>query len=95
MGRVQVPNLVFGGSGPPEGAPATMVMPPQDPEAWQVQLLRSIDSDSADGFPSQHAEASRLGLDSLKGKIIDYSIQKVGSTYQSKCLVEQLLSAPF
>mmetsp|Transcript_18608 Transcript_18608/g.56169 ORF Transcript_18608/g.56169 Transcript_18608/m.56169 type:complete len:842 (-) Transcript_18608:570-3095(-) len=73
---VQVPNLVFGGSGPPEGAPATMVMPPQDPEAWQVQLLRSIDSDSADGFPSQHAEASRLGLDSLKGKIIDYSIQK-------------------
>lgn len=42
-----------------------------------LQVLRSIDSDSADGFPSHQAEAMQMGLDSGKGKIIDYSIQKV------------------
>lgn len=50
------------------------------------QILRSIDSDSADGFPSHQAEAMQMGLDSGKGKIIEYSIQKVPflqSTYRS------------
>ena len=42
-----------------------------------LQVLRSIDSDSADGFPSHQEEAHKMGLDSGKGKIIDVSIQKV------------------
>ncbi len=42
-----------------------------------LQILRSIDSDSADGFPSHQQEAMQMGLDSGKGKIIEYSIQKV------------------
>lgn len=45
-----------------------------------AQILRSIDSDSADGFPTHQAEAMKMGLDSGKGKIIEYSIQKVGSS---------------
>jgi hypothetical protein len=44
---------------------------------FSPQILRSIDSDSADGFPSHQQEAMQMGLDSGKGKIIEYSIQKV------------------
>lgn len=40
------------------------------------QVFRSIDSDSAEGFPQSNAEAASLGLDSGKGRIIEFSIQK-------------------
>ena len=35
---LQVPLLVYGGNSPPEGAPVTMAMQPQDPESWHVQV---------------------------------------------------------
>lgn len=35
----QVPNLVFGGGGPQDGEPNVMVVQPQDPESWNVQVL--------------------------------------------------------
>ena len=59
-----------------------------------AQILRSIDSDSADGFPSQQAEAMQMGLDSGKGKIIEYSIQKARSQHgvSSHHLAEALSS---
>ena len=41
-----------------------------------LQIFRSIDSDSADGFPASNAEAARLGLDSNKGRVVEFSIQK-------------------
>ncbi len=41
-----------------------------------AQVFRSIDSDSADGFPASSSEAAYLGLDSSKGRIVDFSIQK-------------------
>ncbi len=37
-GGLQVPHLVYGGNSPPEGAPATMAVQPQDPESWHVQV---------------------------------------------------------
>ncbi|CAL8469780.1 g9322 [Coccomyxa elongata] len=55
------------------GDPSTFAVDPADPEAWQAQLFRSIDSDSAAGLPPG-SEASRLGLDSGKGKVIDAGI---------------------
>ena len=39
-------------------------------------MFRSIDSDSAEGFPASSAEAAYLGLDSSKGRIVEFSIQK-------------------
>ena len=48
------------------GDPSVFAVDPADPEAWQAQLFRSIDSDSAAGLPPG-SEASRLGLDSGKG----------------------------
>ena len=41
-----------------------------------AQVFRSIDSDSADGFPASSTEAAYLGLDSSKGRIVEFSIQK-------------------
>ena len=44
--------------------------------APQAQVFRSIDSDSAEGFPASNAEAAHLGLDSNKGRVVEFSIQK-------------------
>lgn len=41
-----------------------------------MQVFRSIDSDSASGFPQNFADVAAMGLDSSKGRIIEYSIQK-------------------
>jgi hypothetical protein len=41
-----------------------------------MQIFRSIDSDSAEGFPASNAEAAHLGLDSNKGRVVEFSIQK-------------------
>ncbi|GBG62241.1 hypothetical protein CBR_g29848 [Chara braunii] len=46
-----------------------------DPDTWQVQLFRSIDTESVYGFPESPREAVRMGLVSWKDDIIDRSIQ--------------------
>eukprot|EP00878_Enallax_costatus_P026488 GHUV01028427.1.p1 GENE.GHUV01028427.1~~GHUV01028427.1.p1 ORF type:complete len:586 (+),score=168.14 GHUV01028427.1:193-1950(+) len=44
------------------------------PESWAVQLFRSIDSDSASGFPDITHGGFEAGLSVGKGKVIDTSI---------------------
>ncbi|KAJ0981025.1 hypothetical protein J5N97_009280 [Dioscorea zingiberensis] len=48
---------------------------PDDKDAWNVQLFRSIDGGAAAGFPDNPEEAARVGLVSGKDHIIDRSIQ--------------------
>ncbi|KAI5019709.1 hypothetical protein ZWY2020_044597 [Hordeum vulgare] len=45
-----------------------------DPEAWHVQVFRSIDSNSAKGFPKDPREATRKNLVCGKNVLIDMSI---------------------
>lgn len=46
-----------------------------DPEAWHVQVFRSIDGGAASGFPDWPDDAVRMGLISGKYSVIDRSIQ--------------------
>nr|XP_043625159.1 phospholipase D alpha 1-like [Erigeron canadensis] len=55
--------------------PPSPVMLPNDHEAWNVQLFRSIDGGAAFGFPDKPEDAARAGLISGKDNIIDRSIQ--------------------
>ena len=67
----QIPHIVAPENqvrGP--GDPAAFAIDPADPEAWRAQIFRSIDSDSAEGMPTG-SEASALGLDSGKGKVLE------------------------
>lgn len=45
-----------------------------DPEAWHVQVFRSIDSSSVEGFPKDPKEASEKNLMCGKNVLIDMSI---------------------
>ncbi|GJN19949.1 hypothetical protein PR202_gb07269 [Eleusine coracana subsp. coracana] len=45
-----------------------------DPETWHVQVFRSIDSNSAKGFPKDPREATRKNLVCGKNVLIDMSI---------------------
>jgi phospholipase D1/2 len=56
--------------------PDLNVAEPSDPESWNCQLFRSIDSDSAEGFPSAEEGAYEAGLSMGKGKVIDASIHR-------------------
>ncbi|XP_051129613.1 phospholipase D alpha 1-like [Andrographis paniculata] len=53
----------------------TEVTTPADPEAWNVQIFRSIDGGAASGFPEKPEEAAEFGLISGKDNVIDRSIQ--------------------
>ncbi|KAG4947868.1 hypothetical protein JHK82_041040 [Glycine max] len=55
--------------------PPSVVTYPEDHEAWNVQLFRSIDGGAAFGFPETPEEAARSGLISGKDNIIDRGIQ--------------------
>ncbi|KAM0851974.1 hypothetical protein ACQ4PT_052093 [Festuca glaucescens] len=55
--------------------PPSPVMFPEDRDAWNVQLFRSIDGGAAFGFPDAPEDAARAGLVSGKDQIIDRSIQ--------------------
>uniref|UniRef100_A0A0E0E3N8 Phospholipase D n=1 Tax=Oryza meridionalis TaxID=40149 RepID=A0A0E0E3N8_9ORYZ len=55
--------------------PPSPVMFPDDGEAWNVQLFRSIDGGACFGFPSTPEAAARSGLVSGKNNTIDRSIQ--------------------
>ncbi|XP_021737109.1 phospholipase D delta-like [Chenopodium quinoa] len=46
-----------------------------DPEGWQVQVFRSIDSGSVQGFPKDVQEAESQNLVCAKNLVIDKSIQ--------------------
>ncbi|TVU37811.1 hypothetical protein EJB05_11148, partial [Eragrostis curvula] len=52
-----------------------VVVSPNDPETWNVQVFRSIDSSACVGFSQTPEKAAQLGLVSSKGHIIDKSIQ--------------------
>lgn len=59
------------------GDPAVMTLQPSDPESWNVQLFRSIDSNSVgDAFPKDNHEAMALGLQTGKGTTVEASIQR-------------------
>ncbi|KAJ4712931.1 Phospholipase D [Melia azedarach] len=45
-----------------------------DPEAWDVQVFRSIDSSSVKGFPEDPKDATRMNLVCGKNVLIDMSI---------------------
>eukprot|EP00253_Pinus_taeda_P033843 PITA_33843 len=47
----------------------------EGPEAWNVQIFRSIDDSSVVGFPANPSKASELGLVTMKDQILDKSIQ--------------------
>jgi phospholipase D1/2 len=47
----------------------------EGPEAWNVQIFRSIDDASVVGFPANPSDASELGLVTVKDQVIDKSIQ--------------------
>ncbi|KAM7276661.1 hypothetical protein ACFE04_018527 [Oxalis oulophora] len=47
----------------------------EDSETWKVQIFRSIDSNSADGFPINQYEASRFGLAIGNEGVFDKSVQ--------------------
>ncbi|KAK3137385.1 hypothetical protein QOZ80_5BG0451570 [Eleusine coracana subsp. coracana] len=55
--------------------PPSPVALPEDHDAWNVQLFRSIDGGAAFGFPDTPDDATRAGLVSGKDQIIDRSIQ--------------------
>lgn len=55
--------------------PKLHVSKEQDPESWNVQIFRSIDSGSARGFPKYYNEARAQNLDFSKKLVIDKSIQ--------------------
>ncbi|KAJ3686417.1 hypothetical protein LUZ61_015581 [Rhynchospora tenuis] len=52
----------------------TPYMSDNDPESWHVQVFRSIDSNSAKGFPKDPREASLRNLVCGKNVLIDMSI---------------------
>jgi len=47
----------------------------EGPDAWNVQIFRSIDDASVVGFPANPSDAPELGLVTLKDQVIDKSIQ--------------------
>ncbi|GBG72657.1 hypothetical protein CBR_g12230 [Chara braunii] len=51
------------------------LLPLDDPEAWNVQFFRSIDSGSVHGFPDDPAVAGEHGLVSGKNVTVERSIQ--------------------
>ncbi|KAM3262725.1 hypothetical protein ACQJBY_053074 [Aegilops geniculata] len=55
--------------------PPSAVTFPEDQEAWNVQVFRSIDGGASCGFPTTPEEAARSGLVSGKNSTIDRSIQ--------------------
>ena len=48
--------------------------PEADPATWSVQFFRSISETSAKGLP-QATDATKMGLTSSKGKVVEFSIQ--------------------
>ncbi|KAA8521568.1 hypothetical protein F0562_012241 [Nyssa sinensis] len=55
--------------------PAKSIVSSQDPDTWNVQLFRSIDSGAVSDFPEEPERAAELGLVSGKDNTIDRSIQ--------------------
>lgn len=45
-------------------------------DAWTVQLFRSIDNHASAGMPRRNADALRLGLHTLKGRVYDCSLHE-------------------
>ncbi|XP_002988389.2 phospholipase D delta [Selaginella moellendorffii] len=59
---------------PNDGDQALMVTELDDPETWNVQVFRSIDSGSVKGFPKEPADCQKQNLVTLKNVAIDTSI---------------------
>ncbi|KAM3212563.1 hypothetical protein ACQJBY_065555 [Aegilops geniculata] len=55
--------------------PPSTVTFPDDQEAWNVQVFRSIDGGASFGFPNTPEQAARSGLVSGKNNTLDRSIQ--------------------
>ena len=58
----------------PPSAPTAPQSPSED--AWTVQLFRSIDNHASAGMPRRNADALRVGLNTLKGRVYDCSLQE-------------------
>ena len=48
--------------------------PETDKKTWNVQFFRSISETSAKGLP-RSTDATKMGLTSQKGKVVEFSIQ--------------------
>ena len=48
--------------------------PETDKKTWNVQFFRSISETSAKGLP-RATDATKMGLTSQKGKVVEFSIQ--------------------
>ncbi|XVF59851.1 hypothetical protein PTKIN_Ptkin07bG0308700 [Pterospermum kingtungense] len=59
----------------PEDDPELYVTSKDDPESWNVQIFRSIDSGSVKGFPRYIRKAESQNLICAKNMVIDKSIQ--------------------
>uniref|UniRef100_A0A7N1A504 phospholipase D n=1 Tax=Kalanchoe fedtschenkoi TaxID=63787 RepID=A0A7N1A504_KALFE len=59
----------------PKEEPSVWVSREDDPETWNVQIFRSIDSGSLRGFPKDVVTAKSLNLICSKNMVIDKSIQ--------------------
>lgn len=70
--KLNVPDL----SHHKNGDPKVFFTPPDDPATWNVQLFRSIDSDSVVGFPEDNKAAYELDLVTGKGTTVERSIHK-------------------
>ncbi|XP_022739895.1 phospholipase D delta isoform X2 [Durio zibethinus] len=75
---IQSPPLTVKDNGTtivPEDDPKVHVTSKDDPENWNVQIFRSIDSGSLKGFPKYIKEAQNQNLFCSKNVVIDKSIQ--------------------
>ncbi|KAL8260997.1 hypothetical protein R6Q59_025046 [Mikania micrantha] len=72
----RIPWILCPSSRVPNDDPSLWVLKEEDTERWHVQIFRSIDSGSLEGFPkdTQVAESQNLGC--AKNVVIDTSIQK-------------------
>lgn len=75
------PRLARGLSASLSFAPARFLQPTSPPaahaeDAWTVQLFRSIDNHASAGMPRRNAEALRVGLHTLKGRVYDCSVHE-------------------
>ncbi|XP_071728590.1 phospholipase D delta-like [Rutidosis leptorrhynchoides] len=72
----RIPWILCPSSRVPNDDPSLWATKEEDPERWHVQIFRSIDSGSLEGFPKDVGVAESQNLGCAKNVVIDTSIQK-------------------
>eukprot|EP00891_Asterochloris_glomerata_P005063 jgi/Astpho2/5063/fgenesh1_pm.00071_%23_10_t len=74
--RLYIPSIARGLLADDPGDPKAMKGNPEtDKKTWNVQFFRSISETSAKGLP-RSTDATKMGLTSQKGKVVEFSIQE-------------------